>query len=297
MGSVIDAFQFVYAPQIINGLSIGVAVVLMALGLTIIFGLLDVINMAHGEFYALGAYVGITLLALGVGFWVALVLVPLIMAPLGYMTERLFIQRVFHQRDRHMLTLLLTFGLAIVLEDVYKLIFGPQPYSVDMPIGGGSEIMGVFFPNYRLFMMALGALIIALVWLVVYKTRLGAMVRAAAFDKNMASSLGVPVSVVYAGTFAFGVALAGLAGIMLAPIYSVFPTMGKDFILMAFSVVIVGGLGSIKGALIAGLFLTQIQALSSLYISPSWSDPLVFAIMVLVLMVRPQGLFGRLGHA
>jgi branched-chain amino acid transport system permease protein len=297
MGSFVDTLQFVYAPQIINGLSIGVAVVLMALGLTIIFGLLDVINMAHGEFYALGAYVGATLLALGVNFWIALVLVPLIMAPLGYMTERLFIQRVFHQRDRHMLTLLLTFGLAIVLEDVYKLVFGPQPYSIDTPVSGVSEILGVFFPNYRLFMMAIGALIIAAVWLVVYKTRLGAMVRAAAFDKNMASSLGVPVSVVYAGTFAFGVALAGLAGVLLAPIYSVFPTMGKDFILMAFTVVIVGGLGSIKGALIAGLLLTQIQSLSSLYISPSWSEPLVFSVMVVVLMLRPQGLFGRLGHA
>ncbi|HWK59960.1 MAG TPA: branched-chain amino acid ABC transporter permease [Eoetvoesiella sp.] len=297
MSGFIDTLQFVFAPQIINGLSIGVAVVLMALGLTIIFGLLDVINMAHGEFYALGAYVGVTLMAIGVNFWVVLLLVPLIMAPLGYMTERLFIQRVFHQKDRHILTLLLTFGLAIVLEDVYKLIYGPQALSVKTPIGGGSEVLGVFFPNYRLFLMAIGAVIIVGVWLLVYRTSLGAMVRAAAFDKDMASSLGVPVSHVYAGTFAFGVALAGLAGVLLAPVYSVFPTMGKDFILLAFSVVIVGGLGSIKGALIAGLVLTQIQAISSLYISPSWTDPLVFAIMVAVLMIRPQGLFGRLGHA
>ena len=297
MSGFIDTLQFVFAPQIINGLSIGVAVVLMALGLTIIFGLLDVINMAHGEFYALGAYVGVTLMAIGVNFWVVLLLVPLVMAPLGYMTERLFIQRVFHQKDRHILTLLLTFGLAIVLEDVYKLIYGPQALSVKTPIGGGSEVLGVFFPNYRLFLMAIGAVIIVGVWLLVYRTSLGAMVRAAAFDKDMASSLGVPVSHVYAGTFAFGVALAGLAGVLLAPVYSVFPTMGKDFILLAFSVVIVGGLGSIKGALIAGLVLTQIQAISSLYISPSWTDPLVFAIMVAVLMIRPQGLFGRLGHA
>ena len=297
MSAFFDALQFVFAPQIINGLSIGVAVVLMALGLTIIFGLLDVINMAHGEFYALGAYVGITLLAMGVNFWVVLLLVPLIMAPLGYMTERLFIQQVFHHQDRHILTLLLTFGLAIVLEDVYKLIFGPQALSVETPISGGSDVLGVFFPNYRLFLMGIGAAIIVGVWLLVYRTNLGAMVRAAAFDKDMAASLGVPVSHVYAGTFAFGVALAGLAGVLLAPVYSVFPTMGKDFILLAFSVVIVGGLGSIKGALIAGLLLTQIQAISSLYISPSWTDPLVFAIMVVVLMIRPQGLFGRLGHA
>ena len=133
-------------------------------------------------------------------------------------------------------------------------------------------------------------------WVVVFRTRLGAMVRAAAFDRNMAASLGVPVSVVYAGTFAFGVALAGLSGVLLAPIYSVFPTMGRDFVLIAFSVVIIGGMGSIKGAVIAGLLLTQVQSISSLVISPVWSDPLLFGIMVLVLMWRPHGLFGRLGH-
>ena len=162
---------------------------------------------------------------------------------------------------------------------------------------GGTEILGMLLPNYRLFLIGFGLALIAAVWLVVFRTGLGAMVRAAAFDKDMASSLGVPVRRVYAGTFAFGVALAGLAGVLLAPIYSVFPTMGRDFILMAFTVVIVGGMGSIQGAVIAGLLLTQVQALSSLYISPVWSDPLVFGIMVLVLMVRPQGLFGRLGHA
>ena len=296
MSAVIDYLQFVLLPQMFNGLSIGVAVILMALGLTIIFGLLDVINMAHGEFYALGAYLGITLAAAGVSFWLLLVLVPVLMAVLGYVVERLLIQRVFHHRDRHVLTLLLTFGLAIVLEDVYKLIYGPQALRPETPISGASSLFGIFLPNYRLFLMAIGVAIIVVVWLVVYRTRLGAMVRAAAFDKHMASSLGVPVSRVYAGTFAFGVALAGLSGVLLAPVYSVFPTMGKDFILIAFSVVIVGGLGSIKGAVIAGLLLTQIQTVASLYISPSWTDPLVFAIMVAVLMVRPQGMFGRLGH-
>jgi branched-chain amino acid transport system permease protein len=297
MAGFIDTLQFVLAPQVINGLSIGVAVILMALGLTIIFGLLDVINMAHGEFYALGAYLGLSLAAAGVNFWLMLLLVPLIMAPVGYGLERLLIQRVFHQKDRHILTLLLTFGLAIVMEDLFKLGYGPQALSAATPIEGASEVAGIFFPNYRLFLMALGTAIIVAVWLIVYRTSLGAMVRAAAFDKNMASSLGVPVSHVYAGTFAFGVALAALSGVLLAPVYSVFPTMGKDFILMAFSVVIVGGLGSIKGAVVAGLLLTQIQAIASLYIPPSWTDPLVFAIMVAVLMVRPQGLFGRLGHA
>lgn len=296
MQTLLDWLQFVLAPQMLNGLSIGVAVILMALGLTIIFGLLDVINMAHGEFYAMGAYLGLTLAAAGVSFWLLLILVPLVMAALGYAIERTLIQRVFHHKDRHILTLLLTFGMAIVLEDVFKMIYGAQSSKPDSPITGVSEVMGMLLPNYRLFLIVFGTLVIAAVWLIVYKTSLGAMVRAAAFDKHMSSSLGVPVTQVYAGTFAFGVALAGLSGVLLAPLYSVFPTMGKDFILMAFSVVIVGGLGSISGAVLAGLALTQIQTIASLYISPSWTDPLVFGIMVVVLMLRPQGMFGRLGH-
>lgn len=293
---MLDWLQFVLAPQVVNGLSIGVAVVLMALGLTIIFGLLDVINMAHGEFYAIGAYAALALIGVGLPFWWALALTPLLMAAVGYATERALIQRVFHSKERHTLTLLLTFGIAIILEDILKIVFGANPLRIEQPISGATEMFGLFFPNYRLFLMAVGTVVIAAVWLVVFRTRLGAMVRAAAFDRHMAASLGVPVSVVYAGTFAFGVALAGLSGVLLAPIYSVFPTMGRDFVLIAFSVVIIGGMGSIKGAVIAGLLLTQVQSISSLVISPVWSDPLLFGIMVLVLMWRPHGLFGRLGH-
>lgn len=296
MTEAVDWLQFVLAPQMINGLSIGVAVVLMALGLTIIFGLLDVINMAHGEFYAIGAYLAVALLGVGLPFWWALLLTPLLMAVMGYATERGLIQRVFHSKDRHTLTLLLTFGVGVVLEDVLKIAFGANPLPMESPISGATEVVGLFFPNYRLFVMIFGALLIAGVWLLVFRTPLGAIVRAAAFDRHMSASLGVPVARVYAATFAFGVALAGLAGVLLAPIYSVFPTMGRDFVLIAFSVVIIGGMGSIKGAVLAGLLLTQVQSISSLFISPVWSDPLLFGIMVLVLMWRPQGLFGKLGH-
>jgi branched-chain amino acid transport system permease protein len=297
MAQALEWLQFVLAPQVINGFSIGVAVVLMALGLTIIFGLLDVINMAHGEFYAIGAYAAVALLGAGVSFWWALVLTPLLMAVIGYATERGLVQRVFHSKDRHTLTLLLTFGLAVVLEDLLKIVFGANPLRVEAPITGATEMLGLFFPNYRLFVMAVGSAIIAAAWLLIFRTRIGAMVRAAAFDRYMTASLGVPVAQVYALTFAFGVALAGISGVLLAPIYSVFPTMGRDFVLIAFSVVIIGGMGSIKGAVLAGLLLTQVQSISSLYISPVWSDPLLFGIMVLVLMWRPQGLFGKLGHA
>jgi len=297
MTSILEWLQFVLAPQSINGLSIGVAVVLMALGLTIIFGLLAVINMAHGECYALGAYAVVVILGMGVSFWWALLLTPLLMAAMGYAMERGLIQQVFHSKDRHTLTLLLTFGMATVMEDAIKIVFGANPRSVEAPVSGATELFGLFFPNYRLFVMLLGGAIIVAVWLLVFRTSIGAIVRAAAHDKDMSASLGIPVSRVYSLTFAFGVALAGIAGVLLAPIYSVFPTMGRDFVLMAFSVVIIGGMGSIKGAVLAGLVLTQIQSLSSLLISPVWNDTLLFGIMVVVLMWRPQGLFGKLGHA
>ena len=297
MTAFLDYAQFVLAPQVVNGVALGIAVILVALGLTIIFGLLDVINMSHGEFYAIGAFAAIALGATGLNFWVMLALVPILMVPLGVLTERYLVRRVYGGRDRHVTTLLLTFGLALIIEDVLKLIFGPNPHRPENPLPGATDIVGVFVPNYRLFLIAIGAAIIVAVAYVVYRTRLGAMVRAAAFDRHMAASLGVPVSWVYAGTFAFGVALAGLAGVLLAPIYSVVPTMGRDFILLAFTVVIVGGMGSIWGAVVAGLLLTQVQALASLVISPVWTDPIVFGVMVLFLMFRPQGLFGRLGHA
>ena len=294
---LLEYVQFVLAPQVINGLAVGVAVVLVALGLTIIFGLLDVINMAHGEFYAVGAYIAFSLGAIGVDFWLLLILVPAVMVVIGYAVERSLIQRVFNVPDRHVTTLLLTFGLGLVLEDILKIAFGPNTLRPPTPIPGAVEIFGMFLPNYRLFLIVVGIAVVAAVSLVVYRTRFGAMVRAAAFDRHMAASLGVPVTRVYALTFAFGVALAGLAGVLLAPIYSIFPTMGRDFVFIAFTVVIVGGMGSIAGAVVAGLVLTQIQSISSLFISPVWSDPIVFGIMVAVLMMRPQGLFGRLGHA
>jgi branched-chain amino acid transport system permease protein len=297
MTSILEFIQFVLAPQMITGLSLGVAVVLVALGLTIIFGLLDVINMSHGEFYAIGAYLALALGGAGVSFWLLIVIVPLIMIPLGYVVESGLIQRVFNKPDRHVTTLLLTFGLGLVLEEVLKVIFGPNTQRPPTPIPGAVDMFGIIMPKYRLFLILFGFAIIVAVALVVNRTALGAMVRAAAFDRNMAASLGVPVSRVYAGTFAFGIALAGLAGVLLAPVFSVFPTMGRDFIFMAFTVVIVGGMGSIIGTVIAGLVLTQVQVLSSLIVSPVWSDPIVFSIMVLVLVLRPQGLFGRIGHA
>ena len=297
MIEVLDYIEFVLAPQVVTGLAFGVAVILVAIGLTIIFGLLDVINMSHGEFYAFGAFGALALGWLGIPFWLLLVLVPLAMLPVGYAVERVLIQRVFNRPDRHVTTLLLTFGLGLVLEDAFRLGFGPNPYRPETPIPGAVELFGIFLPNYRLFLIVVGAIVIAAVALVVYRTGSARWCAPPPSTATWRRRSACRWRWVYAGAFAFGISLAGFAGVLLAPIYSVFPTMGRDFILMAFTVVIVGGMGSIAGAVVAGLFLTQVQAIAALYISPVWTDPIVFGIMVVMLMVRPQGLFGRLGHA
>ncbi|WP_269495964.1 branched-chain amino acid ABC transporter permease [Castellaniella sp. S9] len=288
---MIEYLQFVLGPQVINGLTIGVAIILVSLGLSIIFGLLDVVNMAHGEFYAMGAFVSMTLYALGLGFWAALIITPLLVMPIGALVERGLIRFVYHSPDRHTLTLLLTIGLSIILKDLYDVLYGPNTMKPDNPISGVTEIAGIIIPNYRLFLLVFGTVIITLTWFVLFRTRLGAVIRAAAHDKDMTASLGVPVRLIYSGAFAFGISLAALAGVLLAPIYSVFPTMGHDFILLAFTVVIVGGIGSFWGTVVAGLLLTQIESIASLYIAPNWGEPLIFSIMIAVLIVRPQGLF------
>ncbi|OWW18715.1 branched-chain amino acid ABC transporter permease [Noviherbaspirillum denitrificans] len=295
--NVFDYLNFVLAPQLLNGLTFGIALVLVALGLTIIFGLLDVLNLGHGEFYAFGAFSVIALAGAGVNFWVILVMAPVLMIPLAVLVERTLIRPVYSGGDRHVSTLLVTFGLSLVMEDVLKLAFGPNSHRPENPLPGASSLFGIVMPNYRIFLCVLGIVLILVVAWIVYRTRFGSMVRAAAFDSKMAASLGVPVSVVYSATFALGAGLAAIAGVLLAPIYSVFPTMGRDFILMAFSVVIIGGMGSIAGAVFAGILLALVGSLASLVIPPVWAETLVFAVMVVFLMLRPQGLFGRIGHA
>lgn len=288
---MIDYIEFVLAPQVVNGLTVGVAIILVSLGLCIIFGLLDVVNMAHGEFYALGAFISMSLYSAGLSFWLALVITPILVLPIGAILERGLIRLVYHRPGRHVQTLLLTIGISIMLKDLYDLAYGPNTMRPDSPISGVARIGDIIVPNYRLFLMGFGTIIILLTWYALFRTRFGSVIRAAAYDKDMAASLGVPVKIIYSGAFAFGTALAALAGVLLAPIYSVFPTMGQDFILLAFTVVIVGGIGSFWGTVVAGLLLTQIESLSALFIPPNWSEPLVFGIMIAVLIIRPQGLF------
>jgi branched-chain amino acid transport system permease protein len=297
MEDLLAYLHFVVLPQFIDALIIGVALALVALGLTMIFGLLDVINLAHGELYMLGGYAAFTLLGWGAGYWSALVLVPVLVGLVGWTLEELGIRPLLPRADRAIVTLLLTFGASLIFRDVAQVIWGTETRSVAAPLTGIANFAEVFVPTYRIFVFGAGLLAIAVTWWLVYRTQIGAVLRATAVDPSMVASFGIPIRLVYGFTFLYGCGLAGLAGVLLSPIYAVFPTMGHDFLVMAFAVVIVGGMGSIIGAVLAALLLAQVQGLASLWIPPVWAETLVYGVMLLVLVIRPAGLFNRLGEA
>jgi branched-chain amino acid transport system permease protein len=297
MEDLVAYLHFVVLPQFIDALIIGVALALVALGLTMIFGLLDVINLAHGELYMLGGYAAFTLLGWGAGYWSALVLVPVLVGIVGWGLEELGIRPLLPRADRAIVTLLLTFGVSLVFRDIAQVIWGTETRAVAAPSRGIVHVADVVIPTYRLFVFGCGLVVILATSWLVYRTRIGAVLRAAAVDPSMVASFGVPIRLVYGFTFLYGCGLAGLAGVLLSPIYAVFPTMGHDFLVMAFAVVIVGGMGSIIGAVVAALLLAQVQGLASLWIPPVWAETLVYGVMLLVLVVRPAGLFNRLGEA
>jgi branched-chain amino acid transport system permease protein len=297
MEDLLAYLHFVVLPQFIDALIIGVSLALVALGLTMIFGLLDVINLAHGELYMLGGYAAFTLLGWGAGYWSALVLVPVLVGLVGWTLEELGIRPLLPRADRAIVTLLLTFGASLIFRDVAQVIWGTETRSVAAPLTGITNFAEVFVPTYRIFVFGAGLLAIAVTWWLVYRTQIGAVLRATAVDPSMVASFGIPIRLVYGFTFLYGCGLAGLAGVLLSPIYAVFPTMGHDFLVMAFAVVIVGGMGSIIGAVLAALLLAQVQGLASLWIPPVWAETLVYGVMLLVLVIRPAGLFNRLGEA
>jgi branched-chain amino acid transport system permease protein len=297
MEELLPYLHFVVLPQVIDALIIGVALALVALGLTMIFGLLDVINLAHGDLYMLGGYAAFTLLGWGAGYWGALVLVPALVGIVGWGLEELGIRPLLPRADRAVVTLLLTFGVSLVLRDLAQVVWGTETRAVAAPLSGIVSVAGVVVPSYRLFVFAFGLVTILATWWLVYRTQIGAVLRATAVDPAMVASFGIPIRLVYGFTFVYGCGLAGLAGVLLSPIYAVFPTMGHDFLVMAFAVVIVGGMGSVVGAVVAALLLAQVQGLASLWIPPVWAETLVYGVMLLVLVVRPAGLFNRLGEA
>jgi len=279
--------------QLLVGLINGSFYAMLSLGLAIIFGLLRIINFAHGAQYMLGAFVGYLLLVrLGIGYWPALILVPLVVGLFGMVVERLALSRLYDLDPLY--GLLFTFGLALVIEGVFRYFYGVSgnPYSVPPLLAGGTNLGFMFLPNYRGFVVVASLIVCFGTWALVEKTRLGSYLRAATENPRLVQAFGVNVPLLLTLTYGLGSALAGLAGILAAPVYQVSPLMGSDLIIVVFAVVVVGGMGSILGAIVTGYMLGLAEGLTKVFY-PEASNLVIFVIMAIVLLVRPAGLFGR----
>jgi branched-chain amino acid transport system permease protein len=279
--------------QLLIGLINGSFYALLSLGLAVIFGMLNIINFAHGAQYMLGAFVAIFLLQyLGLGYWWALLIAPLIVGATGIVVERLFL-RWLYQLD-HLYGLLLTFGLALMIEGTFRNFFGSSglPYSMPPELTGAQNLGFMFLPNYRAWVVAASLAVCLATWFVIERTKLGSYLRAATENPTLVRAFGINVPRMITLTYGFGVALAALAGVMAAPIYNVSPQMGANLIIVVFAVVVIGGMGSILGAIITGFGLGLIEGLTKVFF-PEASNTVIFVVMAIVLLIRPAGLFGR----
>jgi branched-chain amino acid transport system permease protein len=280
--------------QLFAGLALGSVYVLLAIGLSLIFGMLTVVNFAHGAFFMLGAYVGLWLLSIGVNFWICLVAVPLIVGGFGLAVERTLIRPLYGRGIDY--PLLLTFGLSYIIVELVRIVFGKSGYPVATPdaLQGAVDIGVGYFPLYRLFVMGVTALILVGLWLFLERTRYGLIIRAGARDAQIVRVLGVNISRVWLMVFGLGCGIAGLGGLLAAPLQGVIPEMGGPILAEAFVVTVVGGMGSLMGAVLAGLLVGVVVSLSSLF-APEMAKVAIFALMAVVLLIRPQGFFGRAG--
>lgn len=279
--------------QLLVGLINGSFYAMLSLGLAIIFGMLQIINFAHGAQYMLGAFVGYLLLVhFGIGYWPALILVPVLVGLFGMVVERLAISRLYGVDPLY--GLLFTFGLALVLEGVFRYYYGVSgnPYSVPALLSGGTNLGFMFLPIYRGWVVIASLVVCFGTWVLIEKTRLGSYLRAATENPRLVQAFGVNVPLLLTLTYGLGSALAGLAGILAAPVYQVSPLMGSDLIIVVFAVVVVGGMGSILGAIVTGYALGLAEGLTKVFY-PEASNLVIFVIMAIVLLVRPAGLFGR----
>ena len=276
--------------QLALGLVNGAFYALLSLGLAIIFGLLNLINFAHGAQYMLGAYVAWMLLSyLGIGFWGALVVAPLVVAVLGMALERGLLR---YLRDVDQIYgLLLTFGVALILEGLVAQSYGWSGMPYANPLPGSVDLGFMRMPIYRLVAIAISLVVCLAVWIAIERTKLGAYLRAASEDADMVQAFGVNIPRLIMLTYGFGVGLAGLAGVVAAPVYQVSPAMGSNLIIVVFAVVVIGGMGSIAGSVIAGFGLGLIEGLTKVFY-PAASTTVIFFIMILILIFRPSGLFG-----
>jgi branched-chain amino acid transport system permease protein len=278
--------------QIFNGLVNGAFYALLSLGLAVIFGMLRIVNFAHGAMYMLGAFTAYALgERFGLGFWPSLLIAPLAVGMLGVLIERTMLRRLYSLRPAYIL--LLTFGLTLVIQDGVRLVYGISgtPYSGPPQLAGVTNLGFVVFPTYRLFVIAVSVVVCGFTFFIIEKTRVGAVVRACTENPTVTRTFGVDVSLWVTAVFGFGTALAGLAGVLAAPIYSVDPLMGSELIITTFAVVVIGGMGSILGSVVTGFTVGILVAIGSA-IFPPIANTLVFILMAVVLLVRPTGLFG-----
>lgn len=277
--------------QVLNGLTIGAILMLIAMGLTLIFGLMGVVNFAHGALYMVGAYFGLEIVNLTGEFALAIVIAPLIVGAIGYLLERTIIRPLYGGDP--LKQVLLTFGVAVVLSEVVQMVWGPkiQPLSPPEALSGSIAFLGIQYPVYRLAILLVAVIVAGLIWLVLRRTNIGLVVRSGTHDSKMVEALGVNIRVVFAGVFVTGTMLAALAGVLVAPLRNVQPQMGAEVIVFAFIAVIIGGLGSVGGA-IAGALLVGVAEVLGALIIPGMAKAAIYVIVVIVLIVKPGGLFG-----
>ncbi|MFQ3573840.1 MAG: branched-chain amino acid ABC transporter permease [Thermodesulfovibrionales bacterium] len=284
----------IYISQFIGGLSVAMLLFLVASGLSLIFGVANIFNFAHGSFYLLGSYIAYQTIALFPNFWIGLVTATIGAGLIGAMLEFIFLKRLYGRVNEGPFQILLTYSFILILDDAVKFIWGPEYKTIVKPdILEGSFVIGsIFIPKYNVFIILLGISIAIVAWYILNKTKAGMIVRASSFDRTMVGLLGINVSMVMTTVFGIATALGGLAGAMAAPLRTVTPGAGIEVIIDSLIVVVLGGLGNFWGALLGALIIGEVNAFGILWI-PQWASLLSFAIMIVVLIFKPQGLFTK----
>ncbi len=282
--------------QVFTGLVLGMVYVLLAIGLSLIFGLMTVVNFAHGALFMLGAYFGVFLLTYTKSFWIALIVAPLMVGALGLLMERFLIRRLYGRSPDD--PLLLTFGLSLILVEGVKLIWGKIGLTLDPPraLAGTVNLGFMSFPAYRIFLIGVTVAVLIGLYFFLGRTNIGLIIRAGSRDPLMVRALGIDLGRVWLVVFGIGTALAGLAGILAGPMRGAYAEMGVTMVIESFVVIVVGGMGSLLGAVVAGLLIGQVVGLTTLFV-PKAAEIMVFVVMAVVLLVRPSGLFGEAGLA
>lgn len=280
-----------YLLQALNGCAYGMLLFLLAAGLSLIFGLMEIVNLAHGGFYLLGAYVGLSIVRWTGSFWLALAIAPLVTGGAGFLLEWPLLRPLY--RRTHLDQILLTFGFAFVLTDVMRWLWGADVQSLPAPPGleGSVVVLGTLFPAYRLFVIGAGGALALGLWLGLVRSPVGAVVRASVANREMTQALGINVGAVFTGVFVFGTALAGLAGVAAAPILGVFPGVDFEILIVTLIVVVVGGLGTMSGAFWGSLLIGEAETFGKVLL-PQTALVVIYIVMAAILLARPAGLFG-----